>query len=219
MVHDTLVARPQLDRPNVPGLLQIDREDKIPKDIAATSAQPVRFGHLHHQVGRAHLPPFGEMGLSRQIGGLAFGPAFLHPLGDKTYLSGSEAAFTDEIPVTRLGQPWGHVAALGDCDNLRGVPACVFVSEQRERRRFSRAVAWRAILKDQRGYVLIEGDRFRRQRKREQRKDNPFHFRFSIVQPTALVSRRRILFPATTAANTSSKSCWAASGLDFPISA
>src|SRR5437762_4194205 len=125
-MHDALVTGPQLDRPNILRVLQIDGEDKIPKDIAAARRQPVGLGHLHHQVRGTHLPSFGKLWLSWQIRGLAFGPALLHPLGDKTYLNVGEAALTDEISITRLRRPWGHVAALNDCDNLRSMLACVF---------------------------------------------------------------------------------------------
>src|SRR5258708_4811365 len=123
MMHDALVAGPQLDRPNVLSVPHTDRDYKIPKDVAAACSQPVGRRHLYNQVGRAHLPSFGELRLSRQIGGLTFRRALFHPLCDKTQLIRGEAALADEITVTRLGRPWRHVPALGDCDNLRSMLA------------------------------------------------------------------------------------------------
>ena len=187
-MHEPLGAGPQLDGADVPGFLQIDGEDKVAEDIATARRQAVRLGHLDDHVRRPHLPSWGELRLGRQIGGPAFGAALLDPLGDQTKLSRGEAAFPEEIAVTRLGRPWGHVAARGDGDDLRSMVTHILVSEQRERGSFSRAVAQGAVLKDQWGYVSIEGDRLGRERQRDGQKRKPFHCRLSIAQPTAFVS-------------------------------
>ena len=48
VMHHALVTRPQLDSVNILRLSEIDRNDKIPKDVTAARPQPVRLGHLHN---------------------------------------------------------------------------------------------------------------------------------------------------------------------------
>ncbi len=203
VVYHTLVAGPQFDCTNILRLPQIGGDDKIPKDLAVARRELVRLGYLHSQIRRTHLPPFCETRQRRQIGGVAFGRALSNPFSDETKLSAGEAAFAIEISVPWLREPWWHISALGNQDNLCRMLAYVLVVEKREWRRVSGAVTWRAKLKDQRGDVLIEANRFRRERQHGQEKCDPSHCRFSIAQPAAIISSNRRVFSAARATNAS----------------
>src|SRR6266446_533395 len=164
--------------------------------LSVARRELVRLGYLHSQIRRTHLPPFCETRQRRQIGGVAFGRALSNPFSDETKLSAGEAAFAIEISVPWLREPWWHISALGNQDNLCRMLAYVLVVEKREWRRVSGAVTWRAKLKDQRGDVLIEANRFRRERQHGQEKCDPSHCRFSIAQPAAIISSNRRVFSA-----------------------
>ena len=140
-MHNALVTRPQLNRANILRIPQIDGQDKISKNIAATCRQLVRLRHLHRQVRRTHLPSFRKMRFRGQISRYTLRGSLFYPLCDETQLSVREAPLTDEITETGLGQPRGHEATLGHCDNLQRMIAYVLVSEQWEWRCLSRSVA------------------------------------------------------------------------------
>jgi hypothetical protein len=77
---------------------------------------------------------------------------------DRLDLFVGEAPLPLKISVAWLGEPWRHIAPLGDQNNLRRVLAHVVVREQGERAGLSRTVARCARMVNYRRNLLVEGD-------------------------------------------------------------
>ena len=80
VVDDAVVARPELDAPDVLVLVQVERDRERAVDVAALGGHRVRFGHLDDEVGLAERPALRELRQRRQVLGVALGGACLDPL-------------------------------------------------------------------------------------------------------------------------------------------
>ena len=80
VMYRSLAARPELHGADISGLLQLHRDNKIPKHINARGGHLIRLTHVQHQVRLAELPAFHEVRRRRQCRAIAFRLARLGPL-------------------------------------------------------------------------------------------------------------------------------------------
>ena len=114
-----------------------------------------RFRHFDHHVG-LDLPTLRESQRRGLVLGVAFGRAVVGPRGDHFDLFGAQAPVIGEVAILRIGEPGRHF--LRDHGRLERLgPGTRFrVSQQRHRRDFTRAMAFLAVLLQDRQDVLIE---------------------------------------------------------------
>ena len=162
VVHDFRVARPEFHRLHVSSRGQRNRNNEIAIHVLALGRQCVGLRHGHHHFGFAQLPVIVPFWQGWQLRRVAFNSAVGDPFLNRPDLPRAQQTCADEIAVARLRQPRRHVAARGDFGDLLHVLLRVPVIQQIKWRRLSRAMAGRAILKNDRRDVLGESRRLSR---------------------------------------------------------
>ena len=161
-MHDLLITRKNLHSFNVTGRRHRNRDHKIAKHIRAAGLQEIGSGHLHDEVRLAKLPALVELRRGRQVCRNPFGSSLLQPLLYGADLRIAESALAGKFAVAGLRQPRRHIAAAGHSGNLPGALFDILIAEQAERRWPACIMTLGAILKDDRGNILVECQQSRR---------------------------------------------------------
>ena len=160
MVHRA-AAGAELHRADEAVAAARDGQDEVPVDIASVRRQREGIGHTEHEVRLAQFPSVVPPGHLRQVLGVAFAQTVLRPAPEHGDLRLAQSPVAHKSMLSGLGQPRRHLPARRDLDDRLGPFPRVGVGEQRERRRFARAMAWGAVPVQQRRDIAGEGDRSR----------------------------------------------------------
>src|SRR2546430_17505141 len=99
-MHYSGITGPRLEGANILRFVHMNRNDEVPKDIAAPSSHRVWLGQFHNQVRRSHLPVSCEVRRGWQIGWGTFWCTQLSPIGDQAQLRIRKAAVSGDGSVT-----------------------------------------------------------------------------------------------------------------------
>ncbi len=149
-------VRLELERAHERARLERRAQHEIAIDVLRAGLQRVRPLGREHDVRTSRLPPVGEDGRLRKVGGIPFDLAVLCPLLDERDLVPPQPALADDRKLAAIGQPRRHVPAARFLHHAVSVLRSVRVTQQRERCDFARPVAGRAVRKDDGRDVLIE---------------------------------------------------------------
>lgn len=152
-------ARKKLDRFDVFGLGNRERNDEVPINVFSIRSEGVGLRHGHHQVRGPQLPAFRPGWRRRQIRRSAFARSFTHPLLDHANLVRAQSSLVSKRHDFGFRQPGGHEASGRDFGDLFGPFLHLGVAQQTERRRLVRSMARSAFREDDWGDVFRERQR------------------------------------------------------------
>ncbi len=156
VMHQVALARTDLDGAHVARGRNRGFEYEVPVNIRTGRRRMKRRTRFQHQIRRPQLPALGERRRRGCFARRSLRSTFAHPRRDGPDLLVAEPPLTLKIPVAALRKPRWHVPAARHLDDVARMLFHILVTEQRERRRLSRAVARRAVVINDRSDVVGE---------------------------------------------------------------
>ncbi len=156
-MHDLAVARADLDRLHPLRFGEVGRNVEVLVLDGAVGWQLVVLLHLQDDVGRAGAPAFGELGSRGQQRRIALRCAAVGPGDQRCALRIGDHPLVVKRTRGRVGMPRRHVPLAHLVPDRLGPRPGLLISEERHRGDFARAMAARAVLENDRRYVLGEG--------------------------------------------------------------
>jgi hypothetical protein len=137
------------------------------------------------------MPSFGELRQFGHLRGIALGHPLLDPFGDGRNLLIGQTALIGEFTEAVRGVPGGHIAGFRHADNQRSALPDVFIRNERERSRLTRAMAGHAVPVHDRRDIFAEGDLVGSRKQRGRREQDR-----ELCSHPNLLNRRAGLKPA-----------------------
>ena len=176
-MHHGAIGRPELGRFHPLVFGESAGNDDVGVVDYASGRHLIFDRHLDHIVRLPDVPAFQPLHGLRLILGVAFRRTRVHPGHQRLDVGVAQAAIVRKMAISRVCKPGRHLLDQHRLLDRFRPGTRLLISQQRHRTNFAGAVAFLAILLQDRRYVPVKGNRFggRQANRASQQRDQKTH--------------------------------------------